>query len=77
MRQTIPVLLARGNDVVGVDNVSRHGRSERIRSYEFIEQDLTDAKAVERPMSGVDGVVQGTATLYGVGGVHADPATIL
>ncbi len=77
MQAVIPYLLAGGHEVVGVDNFSRYGPVRRSRDYEFVEADLTDADVVNRVMAGMEGVIQGAATIYGVGGFHRYPGTIL
>lgn len=77
MQQVIPLLLEQGLDVVGVDNFVRYGIVERRRDYEFIQGDLTDSAFVHELMKGVDGVIQGAALIYGVGGFHRYPADIL
>lgn len=77
MGAVIPLLIEAGHKVVGVDNFARYGRMEKERSYEFVEADLTDPLAVNQLMQGIDGVIQGAATIYGVGGFHKHPATIL
>ena len=76
MRHTIP-LLAREHDIVGVDNMARHGHVERERGYEFVCGDLADAGFCDDVVRGVDGVVQAAAQIYGVGGFHAYGADIL
>jgi nucleoside-diphosphate-sugar epimerase len=77
MQATIPHLLADGHEVVGVDNFARYGKVDRPRDYEFVEGDLTDPNVVGELVQQVEGIIQGAATLYGVGGFHKHPATIL
>jgi UDP-glucose 4-epimerase len=77
MQATIRHLTAEGHAVVGIDNFARYGRIERPRNYAFVEGDLTDPYLVERLVQDADGVIQGAATIYGVGGFHRYPATIL
>ena len=77
MQAVIPGLLSIGHDVVGVDNFARYGHVERPREYEFVEADLTDPRAVDNVLRGADGVIQAAATIYGVGGFHQRPASIL
>src|SRR5215218_2569481 len=77
MQAVIPRLLDAGHDVVGVDNFARYGRIERPRGYRFEEGDLTDPATVDALLAGVEGIIQGAATIYGVGGFHQRPATIL
>ena len=76
MQHTIP-LLAREHDIVGVDNMARHGHVDRERGYEFVCGDLADAGFCDDVVRGVDGVVQAAAQIYGVGGFHAYGADIL
>lgn len=76
MQHTIP-LLAREHDVVGVDNMARHGHVDRERGYDFVCGDLADAGFCDDVVRGVDGVVQAAAQIYGVGGFHAYGADIL
>ncbi len=77
MQYVIPLLLKQGYEVVGVDNFARYGEIERERAYEFVRGDLTDPSFVDSIMSGIDGVVQAAALIYGVGGFHKYPADIL
>ena len=77
MQQVIPLLLQQGFDVLGVDSFTRYGVVERQRDYEFVQGDLVDPAFVRDSMEGVDGVIQGAALIYGVGGFHRYPADIL
>ncbi|HVY43249.1 MAG TPA: NAD-dependent epimerase/dehydratase family protein [Hyphomicrobiaceae bacterium] len=78
MQAVIPHLLARGHEVLGVDNFFRYGRIERERSYQLIEGDLSDDAFVRRIMTNdIEGVIQGAARIFGVSGFHAYPADIL
>ena len=77
MQAVISRLLIKGHEVAGADNFVRYGRIERKRDYEFIEGDLTDMQFVKKAMNGTDGVIQGAARIYGVGGFHKYPADIL
>ena len=73
----IPLLLEQGHEVVGVDNFSRYGQIDRMRSYTFLKRDLTDPKAVREVCKDVDAVIQAAAQIYGVKGFHRFPADIL
>jgi len=77
MQFVIPVLLENGHTVVGVDNFARYGEIERSRNYEFIQGDLTDRDFTETVTSGIDGIIQAAALIYGIGGFHKYPADIL
>lgn len=77
MQEVIPLLLAQGMGVVGVDRRVGHGTVKRPRDYEFVQGDLTDGAFVDERMKGMDGVIQGAALVYGVGGLHRYRADIL
>jgi nucleoside-diphosphate-sugar epimerase len=77
MREVIPRLLSEGHEVRGVDNYMRYGRQEPPEGTEFVEGDLTDRDVVRRAVSGMDGVIQAAAQIYGVAGFHRYPADIL
>lgn len=77
MQAVIPLLLAQGHTVKGVDNFARYGEIERERAYEFVRGDLTDVDFVETVVKGSDAVIQAAALIYGVGGFHKFPADIL
>ena len=77
MQVVIPLLLKKGHDVLGVDNLMKYGEVDRKRDYEFIKGDLTDVEVADKSVKGVDGVLQAAATLYGVGGYNKYPADIL
>ena len=77
MQQVLPLLIAQGHTVKGVDNFARYGEIDRRRDYEFVRGDLTDPKIVDNLLRGVDGVIQAAALIYGVGGFHKYPADIL
>lgn len=67
------------DEVIGVDNNSRHGPVKRKREYEFHNIDLTDRRKVDKLFTSVkpDYVIQGAATIYGVGGFNDRAAHIL
>lgn len=77
MQAVIPHLLAQGNQVVGVDNFFRYGKTARKRDYTFIEGDLTDAAFTAGVVKGVGGIIQAAARIFGVHGFHKYPADIL
>lgn len=81
MQAVIPKLIAKGHEVIGVDNLVRYGeRSGHAKvDYEFIRQDLTDREEVENIFNAVkpDYVIQAAARIYGVGGFNAYCADIL
>jgi nucleoside-diphosphate-sugar epimerase len=77
MQAVIPLLLAKGHSVKGVDNFARYGEIERERDYEFVRGDLTNVDFVEEVVKGSDAVIQAAALIYGVGGFHKYPADIL
>ena len=77
MRATIPLLIQAGWDVTGVDNQSRHGEIDRSRQYRFHSEDLTLPDVARRLATGQDMILQAAATIYGVGGFHKWPGTIL
>jgi nucleoside-diphosphate-sugar epimerase len=77
MREVIPRLLSEGHEVRGVDNYMRYGRQVPPEGVEFVEGDLTDRDVVRRVVSGMDGVIQAAAQIYGVAGFHRYPADIL
>ena len=77
MQWVIPHLLRTGHEVIGVDNLSRYGETERDRAYEFINGDLCDRQLTERATSQVDAIIQAAAQIYGVRGFHERPADIL
>jgi nucleoside-diphosphate-sugar epimerase len=77
MQATIPLLIESGWDVTGVDNQSRHGSIDRARQYRFHSEDLTLPDVARRLSAGQDMILQAAATIYGVGGFHKWPGTIL
>ena len=77
MQKVIPHLTQAGQEVIGVDNFSRHEESQRSRNYEFVEGDLCDRQLVQKVCTGVNLIIQGAAQVYGVRGFHQYPASIL
>ena len=72
MQAVIPLLLAQGHTVVGVDNLYRHGYKSKLADieYKLIVQDLADRNAVQDLCQGFDVVFLAAAKLYGVGGFN-------
>jgi len=68
MQAVIPLLLAQGHTVVGVDNLYRHGHKSKLANieYKLIVQDLADRNAVQDLCQGFDVVFLSAAKLYGV-----------
>jgi UDP-glucose 4-epimerase len=78
MQAVIPLLLAQGHRVVGVDNFFRYGSVDRQRPYQFIVGDLADGSFVRTVMTeDIEVVLQAAARIFGVSGFHAYPADIL
>lgn len=77
MQEVIPRLLVKGHTVVGVDNLSRHGRTDRCQGYELVEADLTDPETARRALRRVDVVLQSAGQVYGAVGFRERPADIL
>jgi UDP-glucose 4-epimerase len=74
---TIPLLLAAGHEVTGVDSCKKWGEIPKKRDYRLFVGDCADPVALRPLMRGVDGVIQGVATLFGVVGYHERAAEIL
>ena len=78
MQAVIPMLIARGHEVVGVDSFFRYGRVERPRAYRLIEGDLANDAFVRSMLAeDFEAIIQGAARIFGVSGFHAYPADIL
>lgn len=77
MQATIPRLQEAGHEVVGVDNLSKHGAVDRDRDYEFIKGDLTEIDVARQACQDVDAVVQSAAAAFGVVKMHEHPADLL
>ena len=82
MQWVINDLIELGHDVVGVDIVEQeeledYQRRVPIGEYEFHQADLTDEQVVNDLVSGVDGIINAAASLYGVKGFHKYPADIM
>jgi len=67
-------LLARGHEVVGVDNYSKYGRVEksyqRHPGYTFVEGDARDAALLGELAAGCDHLVAGAARIGGISYFH-------
>jgi nucleoside-diphosphate-sugar epimerase len=72
MQAVIPKLIALGHEIVGVDNLYRHGQKSSLadKDYKLIIQDLTDRPAVIDLCRGFDAVFLAAAKIYGVGGFN-------
>ena len=72
MQSVIPKLLNQGHEVVGVDNLYRHGKTSTIanKKYPLLEIDLTDRSKTENLCKGFDCVFLAAAKIYGVGGFN-------
>lgn len=77
LSKVIPRLLDAGHEVTGVDNCHKWGRRNLSRPYRFVLGDCADPRVLAPLMPGVDGVIQGVATLYGVIGFHEHAADTL
>jgi UDP-glucose 4-epimerase len=68
-------LLARGYQVVGIDNYSKYGPVEKSYdndpNYEFHEGDVRDLDLLTGLMNGVDHVIAGAALIGGISYFHA------
>src|SRR5262245_44973129 len=78
MQAVIPMLLQKGNSVIGVDSCFRYGRVDRERKYRFIEGDLSDGRFVNQILTDdIDVILQAAARIFGVMGFHSYAADIL
>lgn len=68
-------LLARGHEVVGLDNLSKHGRPPPSRvavpRYVFVEGDARDPEVVYALLDGCDHLIAAAAMVGGIGYYHA------
>ena len=71
MQATIPLLLAHGHRVIGVDNLSRYGvtNSVKTKEYEFHQLDITNKKDFVELSKGADVIIHAAAKVYGVLGL--------
>lgn len=80
MQAVIPKLLALNYDIVGVDNLLRHGRRlATTQNYVFEQGDLSNYSYVQELLEKhqPDYVIQAAAQIYGVGGFNKYCADIL
>jgi UDP-glucose 4-epimerase len=77
LAKTIPLLLEAGHEVIGVDTCKRWGETPKRRDYRLFVDDCCDPEVMRPLLRGVEGVIQGVATLYGVVGYHERAAEIL
>jgi nucleoside-diphosphate-sugar epimerase len=77
----VPELLARGHEVVGLDNFSKYGPVSRADDddarYRLVEGDARDSELVYRLLDGCDHFVAGAAMVGGIGYYHAFPYDLL
>lgn len=68
-------LLARGHDVVGLDNYSKYGRIAKSYDghpgYEFVEGDATDTSLMEHLLRDCDHLIAGAALIGGISYFHS------
>jgi len=68
-------LLARGHEVIGVDNLSKYGRVAKSYdsnpAYRFVEGDARDMELLKELLSGCDHFVAGAAMIGGISYFHA------
>tara|TARA_E500000178_G_scaffold92976_2_gene91936 strand:- start:2930 stop:3907 length:978 start_codon:yes stop_codon:yes gene_type:complete len=72
MQAIIPKLLEWGHEIVGVDNLYRHGEVSALadKEYTLHKIDLTDRSKTEDLCEGFDVVFLAAAKIYGVGGFN-------
>ncbi|MEZ0229877.1 MAG: NAD-dependent epimerase/dehydratase family protein [Planctomycetota bacterium] len=75
-REVVAQLVARGDDVTVVDDLSKP-ESAAPPGAKFIRQDLTDEKGTHRVFEGFKKCVHLAAKIGGIGYFHRHPATIL
>jgi UDP-glucose 4-epimerase len=70
----IQELLEHGHEVIGVDNFSKYGRSERSYDnnpkYRFVEGDAKDTDLLKKLMADCDQVIAGAAMIGGISYFH-------
>jgi nucleoside-diphosphate-sugar epimerase len=68
-------LLARGNQVVGLDNYSKYGPVTRSYdshpAYDFVEGDARDVELLDKLLAGCDHFIAGAAMIGGISYFHA------
>ncbi len=75
-REVVAQLVARGDDVTVVDDLSKP-ESAAPPGAKFVRQDLTDEKGTHAVFAGFDRCVHLAAKIGGIGYFHRHPATIL
>jgi nucleoside-diphosphate-sugar epimerase len=74
-------LLARGYDVIGVDDFSKYGKVHRSYDddprYQLIEGDAGDTPLMTELLAGCDHFIAGAALVGGIGYFHAYPYDLL
>ena len=72
-------LLARGHEVVGVDNFSKYGPVSRPAhpGYRFVEGDARDPVLLAGLLAGCDHFIAGAAMIGGIAYFHAYPYDLL
>lgn len=72
-------LLARGYEVKGIDNFSKHGLAARRdrNDYELIEADAADEAMLDAALADCDHFVAGAAMIGGLGYLHGVPLDLL
>jgi nucleoside-diphosphate-sugar epimerase len=75
-REVVAQLVARGEDVLVVDDLSKP-ESAAPQGAKFVRQDLTDGKGTLEVMKGARRCVHLAAKIGGIGYFHRYPATIL
>jgi len=77
----VPELLARGHEVVGLDDLSKYGPVARAHDddprYRLVVGDARDGELVYRLLDGCDHFVAGAAMVGGIGYYHAFPYDLL
>lgn len=70
-------LLARGYDVTGIDNFSKHGIRQAPDGYRLIEGDAADEAVLDEALADCDHFIAGAAMIGGLGYLHGVPLDLL
>jgi UDP-glucose 4-epimerase len=72
MQRVIPKLIGQGHEIVGVDNLYRHGVESKHanKQYPLLKIDLTDRSKTDDLCKDFDCVFLAAAKIYGVGGFN-------
>ena len=72
-------LLARGHEVVGLDNLSKYGQvsSPDLTGYQLVEGDARDAGLVSGLLDGCDHFIAGAAMIGGIAYFHTHAYDLL